>query len=289
MRIHALSTGTVRVKDAFLHARSGPTRQVRLFTPGPFSDPLPVHAWVVEHDGQRILVDTGEVATAHDAPFARFSVDPSEELPGALAAAGFAPPDIDQVVLTHLHADHMDGAVHVDRPVLVHEAEWAYAHTLFSRFFQRVLKQPLPEGVEFRRVPLDGGPFGAFAASRPLTGDGRVVMVATPGHTPGHVSVVCIDDDGRHVLLAGDATDTLEQLHDRRPDGVAPKPKVQVDTIERILAQGVSTRPSTCPRTIPSRRRGSLRRRCSEAAPRSRRGSRRAAPASTGAPRRWRA
>ena len=238
MKIHALSTGTVRVKDAFLHARPGPTRQLRLFTPGPFSDPLPVHAWVVEHDGRRILVDTGEVATVHDTPFARFSVQPHEELPGALAAAGLAPSDIDQVVLTHLHCDHMDGAVHLDRPVLVHDAEWAYSKTLFSRFFQRVLRQPIPDGVEFRPVALDGGPFGAFAASRPLTGDGRVVAVPTPGHTPGHISVVCVDDDGRHVVLAGDATDTLEQLHDRRADGVAPKPKVQVESIDRILAHG---------------------------------------------------
>ena len=236
MRIHALGTGTVRVKDAFLHARSGPTRQARLFTPGPFSSPLPIHAWVVEHDGQRILVDTGEVATASDIPFARFQVRPEDELPHALAGAGLAPGDIDQVVLTHMHGDHMDGAVHLDLPVLVHDAEWAHAHTAFSKAFQRLLRQPIPAGVEFRRVPLDGGPFGAFAASRPLTGDGRVVLVATPGHTPGHVSVVCVDDEGRHVLLAGDATDTLEQLHARRADAVAPKPKVHVETLDRILA-----------------------------------------------------
>ena len=236
MRIHALRTGTVRVKDAFLHARPGPTRQARLFAPGPFSGPLPIHAWVVEHDGQRILVDTGEVATAPDISFARFTVRPEDELAHALAGAGLAPGDIDQVVVTHLHADHMDGAVHVDRPVLVHDAEWAYAHTAFSRVFQRLLRYRIPDGVAFRQVPLDGGPFGAFAASRPLTADGRVAMVATPGHTPGHVSVVCVDDEGRHVVLAGDATDTLEQLHARRPDAVAPKPEVQVQTLDRILA-----------------------------------------------------
>jgi glyoxylase-like metal-dependent hydrolase (beta-lactamase superfamily II) len=236
MEIHALTTGTVRVKEAFLHARSGPTRQLRLFTPGPFSDPLPIHAWLVEHDGRRILVDTGETAAAGDIPFARFAVRPEDELPGALSRLGLTPLDADLVVLTHMHGDHMDGAVHVGRSVLVHEAEWAFAHTAMSRVFQRVLHQPIPAEVEFDRFTLDGGSFGAFAASRPLTGDGRVVVVATPGHTPGHVSVVCVDDDGRHVLLAGDATDTLEQLHARRPDAVGPKPKVHVATLDRILA-----------------------------------------------------
>ena len=238
MRLHALSTGTVAVKDAFLHARTGPTRQLRLFTPGPFSDPLPIHVWVVEHDERRILVDTGETAAVGNVPFARFDVRAGQELPAALEGVGVAVGDLDEVILTHMHGDHMDGAVHLRQPVLVHDAELAFAHSWPSRVFQRVLGQPIPDGVRFTPVALDGGPFGAFAASRPLTADGRVVAVATPGHTPGHISVVCVDDDGRHVLLAGDATDTLEQLRARRPDAVGPKPKVHVQTLDRILAHG---------------------------------------------------
>jgi glyoxylase-like metal-dependent hydrolase (beta-lactamase superfamily II) len=238
MRVHALSTGTVRVKESFLHASTGPTRQPRLFLPGPFSDPLPIHLWVIEHDGQRILVDTGEVAAVHDVPFARFAVRPEDELPAALATLELTPADIDTVVLTHMHGDHMDGAVHLSQPVLVQDVELAYAQSMFSRVFARLLRQPLPAGVDFRPVALDGGPFGTFAASRKLTDDGRVVAVATPGHTPGHMSIVCVDDEDRHVLIAGDATDSLEQLHARRADAIGPKPKVTVDTIDRILAHG---------------------------------------------------
>jgi N-acyl homoserine lactone hydrolase len=234
--IHALSIGTVRVKHAFLFAASGPQRQLQLFLPGEFSEPLPIHAWVVEHAGRRLLVDTGETAAARDIPFARFVVRPDQELPAALAAIGLSVEDLDEVVLTHMHGDHMDGAVHLRRPVLVSEAELRHAHSPMSRFFQRVLRQPIPDGVEFQPLALDAGPFGAFEASRPLSADGRIVAVATPGHTPGHISIVCIDDEGRHVLLAGDASDTLEQLLARRHDAVAPKPAVQVATLERILA-----------------------------------------------------
>jgi N-acyl homoserine lactone hydrolase len=236
LRIQALTTGTVSCKNAFLFAASGPMRQARLFMPGEFSDPLPIHLWVVEHDGRRILVDTGETAAARDIPFARFRVGADDELPAALSTIGLTVGDIDEVVLTHMHGDHVDGAVHLQRPVLVHDAELAYARSAVSRFFQRVLRQPLPDGVEYEPVKLDGGPFGAFESSRPLTGDGRVVAVATPGHTPGHISVICIDDEGRHVLLAGDATDTLEQLNARRHDAVGPKPAITVATIDRILA-----------------------------------------------------
>jgi glyoxylase-like metal-dependent hydrolase (beta-lactamase superfamily II) len=241
MRIHSLTTGTVRLKHSFLYARRGIRRQVSLFTPGRFSDPVPIHLWLVEHDGRRILVDAGETSDVNDVPFAKFDVDPKEELPAALASVGAEPGDVDTVVLTHMHGDHMDGAVHLKgAPVLVNSGELAHSKTAGARLFQRMLRQPIPAGVTFEPMDLDDGPFGAFEASRTLTPDRRVVAVATPGHTPGHISVVCVDDVGRHVLLAGDATDSLAQLHARRHDAVGPKPAVTIATIDRILAHGDS-------------------------------------------------
>jgi glyoxylase-like metal-dependent hydrolase (beta-lactamase superfamily II) len=238
MKIHALTTGTVRLKRAFLHARTGPRRQLDLFLPGPWSEPVPIHCWAIEHAGRIVLVDTGETADVHDIPFARFDVKPGQELPNVLTAAGLSVDDVDSAVVTHLHGDHMDGGVHLRCPVLVHDRELEFARTFGARVFQRLFRQPVPEQVEFRPVPLDGGPFGAFEQSRPLSDDGRIVAVATPGHTVGHISVICVDDEGRHVLLAGDATDTLEQLQARRADAVSPKPAVAVATMETILAHG---------------------------------------------------
>lgn len=238
MRIHALTTGTVRLKHAFLHARSGMRRQVDLFLPGSWSDPVPIHCWAIEHAGRLMLVDTGETAAVRDLPFARFDVAPEQELPSALAAAGLALADVETAVLTHMHGDHMDGGIHLRSALLVHDDELAFSRTRGARLAQRLFRQPVPAGVDFRPVALDGGSFGAFAESLPLSDDGRIVAVASPGHTPGHISILCVDDEGRHVLLAGDATDTLEQLHARRPDAVAPKPAVSVATMEAILAHG---------------------------------------------------
>jgi glyoxylase-like metal-dependent hydrolase (beta-lactamase superfamily II) len=235
MKVHAVTTGTVQVKHRFMFAATGLRRQLNLFLPDAWSDPLPIHAWAIEHDGRLILVDTGETANVNNVPFARFDVRREQELPHALAAAGLAVGDADTVVLTHMHGDHMDGAVHVRGPVLVHDEELAFQRTAGARFFQRVLRQPIPD-ADFVPFTLDDGPFGAFERSKALTADGRVGAVATPGPTPAHISVVCVDDDGRHVLLAGDATDTLEQLHSRRHDAIGPKPAVNVATIDRILA-----------------------------------------------------
>ena len=138
MKIHALSTGTVRVKQSFLHARTGPRRRLDIMLPGPWSDALPIHCWVVEHAGRTVLVDTGETAAARDIAFARFDVTPAQELPEVLRGAGVELDDIETVVLTHLHGDHMDGAIHVKGPVLVHERELAFSRTAGSRLAQRL-------------------------------------------------------------------------------------------------------------------------------------------------------
>jgi glyoxylase-like metal-dependent hydrolase (beta-lactamase superfamily II) len=207
-----------------------------LFLPSRWSEPLPIHCWAIEHEGRLLLVDTGEVATAHNTTFARFEVTREQELPSAMAAAGLSLDDVSEVVLTHHHGDHVDGMPHVRAPVRIHDAELKFLAGAFPRVMRRVIRQPLPDGFAPEPFALDGGPFGAFARSRALSDDGRVVAVETPGHTPGHVSVICVDDAGRHVMLAGDATDSLEQLKARRADAVGPNPKVHVATLDTILA-----------------------------------------------------
>lgn len=236
MKIHALATGAVRVKHSFLFPSPGVRRQLDLFVPGEFSDPLPIHCWAVEHEGVLRLVDTGDTAAARDVPFARMEVTPEQELPSAMAAAGLNLEDVSEVVITHAHGDHIDGLVHVRSRVLINEAEMRFVKSPMARVMRRMLRQPLPRGFRPETYVLDGGRFGAFPRSRALSDDGRIMIVDTAGHTPGHISVICIDDSGQHVMLAGDVTDTLEQLHARRHDAVGPNPKVHVKTLDTILA-----------------------------------------------------
>jgi N-acyl homoserine lactone hydrolase len=153
-----------------------------------------------------------------------------------MAAAGMSLDDVSEVVLTHHHGDHVDGLVHVRAPVRIAAEELRFLETPFPRVMRRVLRQPLPPSFAPRPFELADSPFGAFERSRKLSDDGRIVAVATPGHTPGHVSVICVDDDGRHVMLAGDVTDTLEQLLERRADAIGPNPTVHVATLETIAA-----------------------------------------------------
>jgi len=236
MQIHALRTGSVSVKQSFLYPHGGLRRQLDLFTPGPWSAPLPILCWAVEHDGRLLLIDTGECASANNVPFARFDVSARDELPHALTAAGLDITAVDDVVLTHHHGDHIDGVVHLEIPVRMHADELEFASTPFSSTMRRLLRQPIPRPLRAELFTLEERPFGRFGRSRDLSGDGRIIAVGTPGHTPGHISVICVDDDGRHVMLAGDVTDSLEQLLALRPDAVAPDPGVHRATLEAVLA-----------------------------------------------------
>jgi glyoxylase-like metal-dependent hydrolase (beta-lactamase superfamily II) len=236
MRIHALQTGSVSVKHAFLFPRDGVRRQLDLFLPGPWSAPLPILCWAVEHDGRLYLVDTGESARARDVPFARFQVRVDDELPAAMAAAGLDVNRVDVAVLTHHHGDHIDGVGHLPGAVQIHAEELEFTRQAFPTLMRRVLRQPLPEPLRAEPFTLDERPFGSFTRSRDLSGDGRIVAIPTPGHTPGHISVICVDDDGRHVMLAGDVADSLEQLLAQRADAVAPSVAVHRATLATVLA-----------------------------------------------------
>jgi N-acyl homoserine lactone hydrolase len=236
LAIHPLSTGRVRIKHAMHRGiGSGLARRARIMRPGPMTGPLPIHVWAIEHPEGLFLIDTGEVHTTRDQPFAHFEVAREDELDHQLHAAGFAVADVATVVLTHIHVDHVNGVPHVpDTKILANADEIAAASSLAGRATRAFTRQPLPPGFHADPVVLDGPAFGAFAASRPLTADGRIVAVPAPGHTPGHMAVVIVQDD-HHVLLGGDSAYDQAQLLDLHVDGVSPKDAVARRTMRTIV------------------------------------------------------
>jgi N-acyl homoserine lactone hydrolase len=235
--ITALTTGTVRIKTAMQRGRgSGLRRRGAMFLPGDSTGPLPIHAWLIHHEDGPILVDTGETADVTDTPFAKFDVKPADEIHHQLAAHDVAPSDLRTVALTHAHVDHADGLARLQGvPAVVNAAELRFVHSLEARLTRKVLRQPLPPGFDPRPVDVGSGPaIGAFPSSHSLTDDGSVRLVPTPGHTAGHVSVL-VDRGDHHVLLAGDIGYDLAQIEARQIDGVSPKDKVALATIDVVL------------------------------------------------------
>ncbi len=186
-----MTTGRVRGK----RRSHGPLR----YLPGGWSDDtVPVHAYAVMHPEGVCLFDTGQTARAVQPgyhprwhPFlrlARFELEPKDEV-----ASQLDPQTVRWVVLSHLHTDHVGGLpAFTHAEVLVTREEWERARGLAGRL-RGYVPQHWPSGL----LPtlVDG--------SRDVGGDGTLLMVRLPGHTPGHAGLIVEDE----TLLAGDATD----------------------------------------------------------------------------------
>jgi glyoxylase-like metal-dependent hydrolase (beta-lactamase superfamily II) len=199
VKIRCLTTGRVRGKR-----RTGPLR----YLPGGWSDEtLPVHAFAVDHPDGICLFDTGQTARVSQRGYhprwhpylwlARFELEPEEEV-----ASQLDPLTVRWVVISHLHTDHVGGLsafAHAD--VLVSRIEWERAAGMPGRL-RGYLPQHWPAGLNPRLVDFSGPAAGPFATSHDVAGDGRLLMVPLPGHTPGHAGLLV---DGE-TLLAGDAS-----------------------------------------------------------------------------------
>ena len=118
-----------------------------------------------------------------------------------MRALGFDPADVRCTILTHLHLDHDGGLEHVlHTEIVVTATEYKLARGLAGRL-RGYLPHRWPDGFAPRTVTLRAEPYGPFPHSLELARG--VVLVGTPGHTPGHMSVV-LEGEPR-LLFAGDA------------------------------------------------------------------------------------
>lgn len=257
IKITALSTGTLHLKPTFLEgspAHGGPLGLMRALWRDPrFTRPLPMWSWIIETGNELILVDTGaRPGTTGGVTRTRFNIAPDQALVPELARRGFKPADFDRVLLTHLHGDHVGALAEFDPGrVWVAKPEWQpVAH--FPRSLMRVMTAPVYRGFVPQIFEFTGSPMLGFPASWPVTADGSIVALPTPGHSPGHTSFLVRTDRGA-VLLAGDVTYDLPGLEAQRDQGFIADVDKHHDTLRRVLTlvrSGVAYLPSHDPESI---------------------------------------
>ncbi|HEX2039812.1 MAG TPA: MBL fold metallo-hydrolase [Acidimicrobiales bacterium] len=156
--------------------------------------PFPVHAWLVHHPAGPVLFDAG-VGFGNDVVDDWYAPAGVASVRDAVRRAGADPDGLAAVVLSHLHFDHCGQQGALAAPVYVQRAELEAA---------RSPGYTVPDwaAVDGNRLrPVDGDE--ALA-------DG-VVVLATPGHTPGHQSLL-VEDAGERIVLGGQCAFAIEEL-----------------------------------------------------------------------------
>jgi glyoxylase-like metal-dependent hydrolase (beta-lactamase superfamily II) len=201
----------------------------------------------VNHPEGHILFDCGETARSTGrgwfpwwSPFFQLAVDiqvkPDDEIGPRLKSMAIDPTkDLKSLVLSHLHHDHADGMSHFQGTEIIVSAENYRVSTGTRGALMGAVPSQWPSWFQPRLVELSGPPASSFDRNLPLTEDGTVLCVPTPGHMSGHISLVVRAPEVTY-FLAGDATYDEQLLKQRIVDGPSPDVRVSLDTLERIAA-----------------------------------------------------
>jgi N-acyl homoserine lactone hydrolase len=212
---------------AGLAYRGGSLFEERVFNMG---------AVLVKHPKGKLLFDTGFGRNV-DAHFkttpwlmqstARFEKEPT--VAAQLVSAGMAQNTLTGVVLTHAHWDHVGGLEDLPGvPVFVTQAELDFVNS--GNALTALARQIGTK--DYRVYPFDSGPYLGFDRSHDFFGDGSVVLVPAPGHTPGSIFAFITTSAGQRYVLIGDTAWQSEGV-----DRPAEKPWISRRLVDNDGAQ----------------------------------------------------
>ena len=180
---------------------------------------------LVEGGGSRVLIDTGAGGLGPN----------TGRLLKSLASVGVDPGQIDVVVLTHAHPDHLGGNTDADGNVLFPNATWVMSKVEWEFWMEGQAEAVLPEDA--KAVLLGFARRGLQPIKERLslvTGEEEIQpgiwVVPAPGHTPGHLAVR-VASSRQQLLCISDLA--LHPLHFEEPGWVA-----EVDMLpDQVVAQ----------------------------------------------------
>jgi N-acyl homoserine lactone hydrolase len=154
-----------------------------------------VMAYAIVHPDGVLLFDTGIGFGNEEIELAYHPV--VHDLPELLRARGIMPADVVAVASSHLHFDHCgQNAAFPGRPIHVQATEYEAAHGP---------DYSIPAWIDF-----PGAQYEQHAGEAPLLPGVR--LIPTPGHTPGHQSIL-VDSGERRTLIVGQAVYTRAEWH----------------------------------------------------------------------------
>lgn len=231
--VEPMRAGTVVVPPAMIEREPGLRGRLRSLGIGVSREDylrMPVPSFLVRHPGVgAILIDTGlhpSVASDPRQNMGRiaasyFELEQGRDAVSQLRDKGVGPGDVAVVILTHLHLDHASAISEFPESVFVVSSdEWEEA-TERPRLRSSYRAQHFDHAFDYCTVDFDSDAiesYGPFGRSFDLFGDGSVRLVFTPGHSAGHMSVIC-RLPRRDFVVCGDVAHTWRQLEGRAEPG----------------------------------------------------------------------
>jgi glyoxylase-like metal-dependent hydrolase (beta-lactamase superfamily II) len=226
-RVAVVSTGSVAIRPEHV----GPTKKSQtnwLLTSRTWTEPLPINVYVIAHERGLVLFDTGQdrasVTDPHYFPrgplgaiyarLARFSIAEGDTLTRQLETAGFDIADVRFAILSHLHQDHIGGLPELGHAnILVSSGELDDVSRPGAELRGLLRKHITLPGL--RWTPIEYSPrsdVAPFASGFDVFDDGSLVLLPTPGHTPGSSSLLVRRTGHAPLLLVGDLTYDVERM-----------------------------------------------------------------------------
>ncbi|MEL7444491.1 MAG: N-acyl homoserine lactonase family protein [Pseudomonadota bacterium] len=203
---------------------------------------LPISVFLIEHKDGLVLFDTGlDPAITTDPDYIsqaigrlllkrifRFEIGPGDKLGHRLDAHGFDPRKVRKAVISHLHFDHVGGISDIPQAdLLVSEDEWAQLsepHPEREWILREHIEAEGAQWTPIRFQPTEDPQFKTFGGAFDIMGDGSLILLPTPGHTPGSMSLLVRSSSGPPTLLVGDLVYCADAImEDRVPGTGDPK------------------------------------------------------------------
>ncbi|MGA2438964.1 MAG: MBL fold metallo-hydrolase [Acidobacteriaceae bacterium] len=177
-------------------------------------------ALLVKHPKGDLLIDTGfghhidrQIRTMPLFFRAGISYQQTRSASEQLDAAGYNRKDLRAILLTHAHWDHVSGVPDFpETPVWVTREELRF---IKDGGWLTALIRSFP-GVRYVEYGFEGGVYLGFPGSHDVYGDGAIVVVPAPGHTPGSVVVFLTLPSGKRYAMIGDIAWQLEGVIHRK-------------------------------------------------------------------------